>query len=221
MKTNAKNKPIGHEKSKGSFSRTGLGKAVTVLEQRLEQYTHEHPLDPYPVTMDKLIAHPQADGVLFAWNLTSGSIARARTLLTAQKPAELQLRIYLDKGFGSADVVPFSVSRWTDTLRYPVPKTIKRASATIGLLCGDDFIHIVGSAPVRLMTNSSGSGEIKVSTVERGTRLIVGETKDWEATMPPIGWQLNGLAHSTVAVVPRAGELDKARVERRPSKGET
>ena len=179
------------------------------------------PLNPYPLTLNTLIAHPQADGVLFAWNLTSGGIARARTLLAAQESAELQLRIYLDKGFGSADVVSLSVSRWTDTLRYPVPKTIKRASATIGLLGGDDFIHIVGSAPVRLMTDSSGSGEIQVSTVERGACLIVGETKDWEGTIPPIGWQFDGLAHSTMAVVPGVGELDKARVERRPSKGDT
>ena len=210
------------EKKRLPFSRTRLSRAALGLDRRLAEQRITHDSTPYPISEDTLLASPVQGGVLLIWNLTSGGIARARTLLNPLVSAELQLKIYLDRGLGTADVVTLPLTRWTHSLQHAVPIGTRRVSATIGLLADEDFIHITASAPIRLMTDRPGNGPIQRSTIERRSKgLVVTQTVDWDDTPPPNGWQYDGLTRSTIAIAPRADELDKARVERRPGKDHT
>ena len=210
------------EKGRRSFSRTRLGRTAIELEHRLTEKKINQDSTPYPISEDTLLASPVMGGVLFVWNLTSGGIARARTLLNPLVSAELQIKIYLDRGLGTADVVTRPITRWTHSLQHDVPHGTRRVSATIGLLADEDFIHITASAPVRLMTDRPGTGPIQRSTIERRSKgLVVTQTVDWDDTPPPNGWQYDGLTRSTISIIPRVGALDKARVERRPTEDGT
>ncbi len=225
MKKRAK-EPASQESSRSKkksaplFAKTRLGKAAARLEKQLDEHNIDGSQHTYPIQDDTIIASPLADGVFFTWYLTSGGIARARTQLTSLEPATLQLKIYLDRGLGTADVISLPINRWSDSLRYPVPQGARRVSATLGLLAGEDFIHITGSAPIPLMKRNPGAAPISISTVERGKKgLMIKETTEWVGESQEPNWHSMVLAISTLSIMPRSSELDKGRIERRSSGG--